>query len=154
MIPRESINMASIVSVRSNDIESVKIKHKSGGESSLSFRAYTQGREAAQGAPVDVIVVDEQPDGEWWKEALTRTKATKGHVICSFTPLKDAASSANLLDNMMALPGVEGSPEDMYGPKIKSDGRWSMVRASWFDAPHIIEAVSYTHLTLPTNREV
>ena len=42
MIPRESINMDSVVSVRSNDIESVKIKHKSGGESSLSFRAYTQ----------------------------------------------------------------------------------------------------------------
>ena len=139
MIPLDAINTKSFVSTRAADIDSAKIKHKSGGYSSISVRSYSQGREAAQGAPVDVVVVDEQPDGEWWKEALTRTKATNGHVICSFTPLKDASKSANLLDNMMALPGAEDSPEDMFGPKIRTDGKWSMVRASWHDAPHILE---------------
>ena len=140
MIPRDAIVDKSIVSLRGNDIDSVKIKHISGGESELSFRAYTQGREAAQGKPVHCIVVDEQPNGEWWKEALTRTRATQGHAVLAFTPLKDAATSGNLLDNLMDLPGEEGGPEDQFGPKSRSDGKWAMVRASWYDAPHIFEA--------------
>ena len=139
MIPKRNIIDNSMVTIRGNDIDSAKIKHKSGGTSELSFRAYTQGREAAQGAPVHVIVVDEQPNGEWWKEALTRTRATKGHALLSFTPLKDASTSGNLLDNLMALPPAEDSPEDDFGPKYLSDGTWGLIRASWYDAPHILE---------------
>ena len=139
MIPRDTIDMTSLVSVRGNDIESGKVKHISGGWSEFSFRAYTQGREAAQGAPVNFIAVDEQPGGEWWKEALTRTRATKGHVILSFTPLKNAATSGNLMDNLLALPPAGDSPTDTFGAKWLNDERWAMVRASWFDAAHILE---------------
>ena len=138
MVPRENIDLKSLVSIRGNDIESGKVKHISGGYSEFSFRAYTQGREAAQGAPVHVIVVDEQPNGEWWKEALTRTRATKGHAMLSFTPLKDAATSGNLMENLLDLPEQEGSPVDDFGAKWLCDNRWAMVRASWYDAPHIL----------------
>ena len=140
MIPRDAIDMASLVTIRGNEIESGKIQHISGGWSSFSFRAYTQGREAAQGAPVHFIAVDEQPNGEWWKEALTRTRATKGHAMLSFTPLKDAATSGNLMENLLDLPPEDGAPFDDFGSKWMCDEKWAMVRASWFDAPHILEA--------------
>ena len=139
MIPKDNLIFESMVSIRGNDIDSCKIKHISGGQSELSFRAYTQGREAAQGAPVHCIVIDEQPNGEWWKEALTRTRATQGHALLSFTPLRDSATSGNLLENLLALPAIEGAEEDRFGPKVLSDGKWAMVRASWHDAPHILE---------------
>ena len=136
MIPRENIIMQSLVASRGDAIESAKFKHSSGGTSELIFRAYSQGRVAAQGFPADIIMIDEQPNDEFWKEALTRTKATQGHVICSFTPLEGMTS---LIENLLDLPAEEEAEDDIFGPKCRTDGRWAMVRASWFDAPHIIE---------------
>ena len=134
MIPREAILEKSAVTVRGDDLASIKIKHKKGGMSELIFRSYSQGREAAQGFPADIIMIDEQPNDDFWKEALTRTRATRGHVICSFTPLKGATS---LIEEMMILPGVKDTPIDKFGDKYKSDGKWAAIRASWHDAPHI-----------------
>lgn len=136
MIPRKNIIMESIVSVRGDDIQSAKIKHISGDNSELIFRSYSQGREAAQGFPADIIQIDEQPGDPFWEEALTRTRATGGHIICSFTPLM---GRNHLVESLLGLPAEEDSPEDMFGFKYLSDDRRAMVRASWYDAPHIID---------------
>lgn len=136
MIPRKNLIMESIVSVRGDDIQSAKIKHISGGNSELIFRSYSQGREAAQGFPADIIQIDEQPGDPFWEEALTRTRATGGHIICSFTPLM---GRNHLVESLLGLPSQEESPEDMFGYKYLSDERRAMVRASWHDAPHIID---------------
>ena len=136
MIPKDAIITRGIVTDRGDEIKSAKFNHKSGGMSELIFRAYSQGREAAQGFPADIIMIDEQPNDEFWREALTRTKATKGHVICTFTPLE---GTSHLIDNLLSLPAEEDSDEDQFGAKYRSDDRWSMIRASWYDAAHIIE---------------
>ena len=137
MIPRDVIMMNSLVTQRGDEIVSAKFEHISGGKSELIFRSYSQGRAAAQGIPADVIMIDEQPNDEFFQEALTRTQATKGHVICSFTPLE---GKNLMLQNMMDIPPEEGSPEDKFGYKHLSDGITSLVRASWYDASHIIDA--------------
>ncbi len=134
MIPKDSIFLKSVVSQRGDGIDSVKIKHSSGGWSELIFRSYSQGREAAQGFPADIIMIDEQPNDDFWREALTRTRATRGHVICSFTPL---LGKTGLVEQLMDLDGLTDGPEDMFGPKFRSDGKWACIRASWHDAPHI-----------------
>ena len=134
MIPRDSIIMESMVTVRGDDIASCKIKHSSGGMSEIMFKSYSQGREAAQGFPADIIMIDEQPDDEFWAEALTRTVATGGHVICSFTPLK---GRTGLVDTLMSLEDVKDSPFDKFGAKYKQEDGWAMVRASWDDQTHI-----------------
>ena len=82
------------------------------------------------------MVIDEQPNDEFYNEALTRIRATKGHVIISFTPLEGRNA---LLDKLMLMPAEDDSPEDMFGAKHLTDGTRSLVRASWYDAPHIIE---------------
>lgn len=65
----------------------VKIKHKTGGWSTLRFKYYEQGREKWQGPPVDVVWFDEEPPEDIYSEGLARTIATGGIVYLSFTPL-------------------------------------------------------------------
>jgi phage terminase large subunit-like protein len=74
-------------------IDTVRVKHVSGGESSLSFKSYDQGREKFQGTKKHGISLDEEPDMRIYTECLTRLMATDGSgedgtMICTFTPLK------------------------------------------------------------------
>lgn len=74
-------------------IDTVRVKHCSGGESSLSFKSYDQGREKFQGTKKHGISLDEEPDIRIYTECLTRLMATvpgtqDGTMICTFTPLK------------------------------------------------------------------
>ena len=136
MIPKDFIIEDAAVTVRGDDLGSIKIKHVSGGMSEILFRAYSQGREAAQGVQADFIVIDEQPKDDFWSEALLRTAATSGCVICSFTPLK---GMTGLVAELMQLKPTKDSPEDKYGVKQRSEGGWAMVRATWDDIKHISE---------------
>lgn len=74
-------------------IDTVRVRHVSGGESSLSFKSYDQGREKFQGTKKHGISLDEEPDMGVYTECLTRLMATipgekDGTMICTFTPLK------------------------------------------------------------------
>ncbi len=68
-------------------LDYVKIKHESGGWSTLRFKYYAQGRQKWQGPPIDVIWYDEEPPEEIYDEGLARTIATRGMVYTTFTPL-------------------------------------------------------------------
>jgi phage terminase large subunit-like protein len=70
-----------------NAVASVTVKHKSGGNSSLVFKSYDQGREKFQADTLDIIWLDEEPPADIYYEALTRTNATGGMVYLTFTPL-------------------------------------------------------------------
>ena len=62
------------------------IKHVSGGNSSLFFKAYEMGVEKWQGRSVDVIWLDEEPSRSIYSQAVTRTLDRKGMVYMTFTP--------------------------------------------------------------------
>lgn len=68
-------------------LDSVKIRHVSGGTSLISFKSYEKGREKWQGETLDWVWFDEEPDEEIYTEGLTRTQATGGPVWLTFTPL-------------------------------------------------------------------
>jgi phage terminase large subunit-like protein len=68
-------------------IDTVLVKHISGGLSELSFKSYGRGREKWQAASLDLIWFDEQPNIQVYLEGLTRTNATNGAVMTTFTPL-------------------------------------------------------------------
>ena len=68
-------------------IDTIKIRHASGGISTLQFKSYEQGRTKWQGVGRDVIWLDEEPDLDIYTEALARTNATKGIMFATFTPL-------------------------------------------------------------------
>ena len=136
MIPKKYIYEKSAVAERGDGLNAIKIKHKSGGYSQIIFKAYSQGREAAQGFQADIIMIDEQPHPDFWSEAILRTAATNGHIVCSFTPLK---GTDNLVDKLLSVPAVADGATDQYGTKMRSDGNWAMIRATFDDITHISE---------------
>ena len=62
------------------------IRHVSGGNSSLFFKAYEMGAEKWQGRSVDCVWLDEEPGREIYSQAVTRTLDRKGMVYMTFTP--------------------------------------------------------------------
>lgn len=68
-------------------LDTVIIKHKSGGQSTLGFKSYALQREKWQGSTLDLVAFDEEPPADVFLEGLTRTNATNGRVWLTFTPL-------------------------------------------------------------------
>jgi len=73
-------------------VDTVIVKHGGGGdiqagESSLTFKSYDQGREKFQGETLNLVWLDEEPPMDIYTESLTRTNATGGKVMLTFTPL-------------------------------------------------------------------
>ena len=109
-------------------IDSVAIRHSSGGVSRLTFKTYDQGRTSYQGARVDVVWDDEEPDMGIYTEGLTRTMSVvpgqpNGIVISTFTPLKGISAVVQ-----MFLQG--GRAAVANGPRFS-------IMAGWDDVPHL-----------------
>ena len=68
-------------------VDTVHVRHVSGGESVLVLRSFDQGRRAFQGDEHHVVWLDEEPPMEVYTEALMRTMTTDGLVLVTFTPL-------------------------------------------------------------------
>lgn len=68
-------------------VDTIKIKHVSGGWSKLGFKAYAQGRGAFEGTAQHVIWDDEEPPMDVYGEQIIRTATTKGLMMITFTPL-------------------------------------------------------------------
>lgn len=71
-----------------NALDSVTVKHISGGTSTLLFKAYEQGRAKWQGDTLHGVWFDEEPPQDIYTEGMARTNATSGIVMLTFTPLK------------------------------------------------------------------
>lgn len=70
-----------------DSIDTVIIRNKFGGQSTLGFKSYALGREKWQGETLDLVAFDEEPPEEIYTEGLTRTNATGGIAWLTFTPL-------------------------------------------------------------------
>lgn len=68
-------------------LDTVWIKHTSGGISSIGLKSYEKGREKWQAETLDWVWFDEEPPADIYTEGLTRTNATGGCVWMTFTPL-------------------------------------------------------------------
>ena len=87
-LPKDSIIGTTRRSGVSGALDTVTVKHKSGGTSTLLLKAYEQGRGKWQANTVHVVWFDEEPPEDVYFEGITRTNATKGMVYVTFTPLK------------------------------------------------------------------
>ncbi len=68
-------------------VESVRIKHVTGGWSTLELKSYQQGRGAFEGRAVHFVHPDEECPSDIYGEMLTRTATTDGLVYPTWTPL-------------------------------------------------------------------
>jgi phage terminase large subunit-like protein len=121
MIPKAAIaNVATARGIPAA-IDTVSIRHISGGLSNLQFKSYERGREKWQGAALEVVYFDEEPDELIFTEGLTRTNETGGIVYMCFTPLLG-------MSEVVRRFLLESSPDR------------AVVTATIDDAPHFSEA--------------
>ncbi|MHB1956050.1 MAG: terminase large subunit domain-containing protein [Sulfobacillus sp.] len=108
-------------------VDTIYVKHVSGGISQCVLKSYDQGREAFQGTEQDVIWLDEECELSIYTECLMRTMTNDGIIMLTFTPLMGMSETV-----MQFLPGGEIA-EHAQGSKC-------VVMASWDDVPHLSDA--------------
>ncbi|KQX60646.1 MULTISPECIES: terminase large subunit domain-containing protein [unclassified Ensifer] len=91
-LPKAAISGWTRRSSASGALDSVTVRHTSGGTSTLLLKAYEQGRAKWQANTVDYVWFDEEPPEDVYFEGITRTNATGGSVAVTFTPLKGMSS--------------------------------------------------------------
>lgn len=110
-------------------IDTILVKHASGGKTRLRLKYYEQGREKWQGDTVNLVWFDEEPDMEIYTEGLTRTNATRGFVFLTFTPLKGMSdvvrrflegNSPNRIDINMTIDDALHIPKEDRARIIES----------------------------------
>lgn len=68
-------------------VDTVKVKHVSGGFSTLGLKSYQQGRGSFEGTEQDAIWLDEECPEDVYGECLIRIMTTNGLIMLTFTPL-------------------------------------------------------------------
>jgi phage terminase large subunit-like protein len=87
MIPADCIEGYSPARGVPELIDSARIKHVSGGISTIALKSYEQGRGKWQADTVDGVWFDEEPPLDIYTEGLTRTNVVMGLIILTETPL-------------------------------------------------------------------
>jgi phage terminase large subunit-like protein len=98
-IPRSCLIDWSRARGISDALDTVSVRHLSGGVSTLSFKSYEMGRAKWQGETLDGVWFDEEPPLEIYSEGLTRTQAQGLFAILTFTPLQGASEVVRLFLN-------------------------------------------------------
>lgn len=109
LIPGDAIGPMTWKRGVSDLIDTVSIKHVSGGWSTLGFKSYEQGRGSFEGTEQDLIWFDEEPPMDVYVEANVRLMTTQGHMLLTFTPLEGISEVV-----LEFLPGgrVPGSDDE------------------------------------------
>jgi phage terminase large subunit-like protein len=126
LIPGDDIGRMTRRSGVADAIDTVYIRHVSGGNSQLVFKSYEGGVEAFQGTEQDGVWLDEEPPLAIYIEALMRTMSCNGMALLTFTPLLGMSDVV-----LQFLPGGQ--------LKERADGTKFVVMATWDDAPHLSE---------------
>lgn len=88
LIPAEAIGDASWKQGVPDLADTVRVKHASGGWSTLGIKSYQQGRRSFEGVEQNVVWFDEEPPADVYGEAVIRTMTTDGLVLSTFTPME------------------------------------------------------------------
>lgn len=133
LIPKENIVNVTRKTGTANAVDTIYVKHVSGGVSELSLKSYDQRREAFQGTKKDIVWLDEEAPEEIYTECLLRTMDTSGGIengilMLTFTPL---------LGMTKLVMSFLSETEDDSTQK-------AVVTATWSDVPHLSEEVKKT----------
>lgn len=119
-LPKDSIKGVKYRQAGVPDVvDVIRIKHASGGMSSIKLKTYEQGRKKWQGTAKHVVWLDEEPDWDIFSEAKTRTLDTEGILFLTFTPL-------------LGSTGVVEFLLDKESPAY-------IKNVTWADCPHLDE---------------
>lgn len=130
MIPRNLIDFDTLTDAKKADtgIQTFRVKHTSGGYSTIEFKSYEMGRRAFEGTSIDLILLDEEPPEDVYTECVLRTMTTGGIIIMNFTPL---LGFSKVIENFCG--------GDDWTEGAKGLGRYLVHLDAW-DVPHLSEA--------------
>jgi len=106
-------------------LDSVTVRHVSGGVSRLMFRSYDQGARIFQGFELHLFWPDEECPASVYAEGITRTATTGGIVYSTFTPLRGLTP---LIQSVRARSDTDH--RDRQSSSL-------VVTATWDDVPHL-----------------
>ena len=87
-IPKSALLDTSSSRGLADAVDTIRVRHSSGDVSTIQLKSYEKGREKWQGETLDFVWFDEEPsDPDIYIEGLTRTNATGGMTLMTFTPL-------------------------------------------------------------------
>lgn len=90
LVPARCIGDISWKQGVSDLIDTIKVRHVSGGWSVVNVKSYAQGRGSFEGTERHFIWMDEEPPEDVYGECLIRTATTNGLMYITFTPLEGA----------------------------------------------------------------
>jgi phage terminase large subunit-like protein len=127
MIPAETILGTTPKAGIPEAVETIYVRHVTGGRSEIALKSYDQGVESFYGTGKDLIWLDEEAAQPIYVECLTRTLSTvpgqpNGSVLFTFTPLWGVTDIVH-----------EFTKADEASPKI-------VITATWDDVPHLTQA--------------
>lgn len=107
-IPGDAILKTFRAAGVANALDSLSVAHVAGGASTLLFKSYEQGRAKWQGDTLNGVWFDEEPPIDIYIEGLTRTIATGGMVMMTFTPLKGMSEVVRMfLEDIPPIPACK-----------------------------------------------
>lgn len=90
-------------------VDTARVRHISGGISTLGFKSYDQGRKKFQGTKKHGIWLDEEPEAPIYDECMLRLMTTDGLMLCTFTPLQGLTEIAlRYLPDLMPVAARPG----------------------------------------------
>lgn len=95
MVPADAIVAVNWSRHVNELIDTVRIRHVSGGISTISLKSYDQGRGKWQAATVDWVWFDEEPPEDIYFEGITRTNVSQGPIMVTCTLLKGMTAIAS-----------------------------------------------------------
>lgn len=132
-------------------IDKLRVKHVSGGWSTISFKNYKQDIQAFMGAAIHVVHLDEEAPIEIWNECNIRTATTQGIMYATFTPLNGysrmVVNFCKAADYLMgAKPLVTPDVEDMEDGEesVELVGQYkkkAVIQCGWDDAPWLTKEI-------------
>lgn len=118
-IPAHTIGKITNKSGVPDAVDAFQVQHKTGGWSSIKFRAYEQGKQKHMGKRFHVGWCDEEPPQEIWSQYLRGILSMKGMLLLTFTPENGVTQ---LVANFI---------------QERKKGR-ALTIATWADAPHLM----------------
>lgn len=88
LVPAEDIGTITWKRGVADLVDTVQVRHRSGGWSEIGLKSYEQGRGAFEGTEKDLIWCDEEPPVEVYEEAGIRLMTRRGHFLLTFTPME------------------------------------------------------------------
>lgn len=151
MIPAHMLGKWSALQGTPQAIDLIRVRHVSGGWSTIGFKNYKQDIQAFMGTSRHWVWTDEECPIEVWNECNIRTATTHGIMFATFTPLQgltrmvvNFCKNADFLLGAAPIVSTETEDEEEWDDDAATEAVGSyknkaVVQAGWDDAPWLDE---------------